>query len=363
MEPARPRWSFPTKLTITLLTLAFIVYLLFRFSVVIPPFILAAILAYIISPLAGWFHKRLRLPFVLAILLAYLLMLLAASAFPLVLIPLVASEVSRANVDLANILAPLEQLRTQHVTLAGQTFYLSVLLDNLTASLQGLLEPIISRTLGFVVDVVSSIVWIIFIFIISFYLVKDGEKLRQWVEARVPPAYRTDYIRLRGEISLVWSAFFRGQILLAVVVASIFIAAGMLLGLPFALIMGLLAGLLEFLPSIGHGIWLTLAAILAFFIGSSWLPLPNWLFMLLLIGLHIVFQQVDLNYLIPRIIGRSLSLPPLVVILGIVTGAVLAGVMGIPLAAPTIASARILGRYIYANLFDLDPFAVESAAK
>jgi predicted PurR-regulated permease PerM len=83
--------------------------------------------------------------------------------------------------------------------------------------------------------------------------------------------------------------------------------------------------------------------------------------MLIVIGLHLVYQQFDLNYLIPRIIGRSVHLPPLVVILGIVTGAVLAGVLGILLAAPTIASARVLGRYVYANLFDMDPFSRPAA--
>ena len=71
-------------------------------------------------------------------------------------------------------------------------------------------------------------------------------------------------------------------------------------------------------------------------------------------GLHLFFEQFDLNYLIPRIIGRSVHLPPLVVILGIVSGALLAGVLGIPLAAPTIASARVIGRYIFANLFDME---------
>ena len=76
--------------------------------------------------------------------------------------------------------------------------------------------------------------------------------------------------------------------------------------------------------------------------------------MLIIIGLHLVFQQFDLNYLIPRIIGSRLHLPPLVVILGIVSGAILAGVLGIPLAAPIIASARVIGGYIYANLFDLE---------
>ena len=75
-----------------------------------------------------------------------------------------------------------------------------------------------------------------------------------------------------------------------------------------------------------------------------------------MIGLHVIYTQFDLNYLIPRIIGRSVPLPPMVVILGIVAGASLAGVMGVLLAAPSIASFRVLGRYTYASLFDLDPF-------
>ena len=180
--------------------------------------------------------------------------------------------------------------------------------------------------------------------------------MRLWLEGLVPPSYFIDYIQLRDEVSRIWGAFFRGQVILALVVATIFTIIGFILGLPFALAMGVFAGLMEFLPSLGHGIWLTTAALLALFAGSTSLPIPNWVFMLLIIGLHLVFEQFDLNYLIPRIIGRSVHLPPVVVILGIVGGAASAGVLGILLAAPTIASARVLGRYIYANLFDMDPF-------
>jgi len=163
-------------------------------------------------------------------------------------------------------------------------------------------------------------------------------------------------VRLREEINLIWNSFFRGQIVLAAVVATIFTIAGFILGIPFAFAMGIFAGLMEFLPSIGHAIWLFVASILAFFIGSTWLPIPNWIFMLLIIGLHLIFEQFDLNYLIPRIIGRRVQLQPLIVILGIAIGAVLAGMIGILLAAPTIASARVIGRYIYANLLNQDPF-------
>jgi predicted PurR-regulated permease PerM len=138
--------------------------------------------------------------------------------------------------------------------------------------------------------------------------------------------------------------------------AVIITIVGFVVGLPYALAMGALAGLLEYLPSLGHGIWLFIASLLMFSQGSTWLPLPSWAAMLIVIAIHLVFQQVDLNFLIPRIIGGRVRLQPLVVILGIAAGASLAGVLGIVLAAPTIASARIIGRYLFANLLDQDPF-------
>jgi predicted PurR-regulated permease PerM len=119
--------------------------------------------------------------------------------------------------------------------------------------------------------------------------------------------------------------------------------------------------LLELLPTLGHGIWLAVAVPLALFSGSTWqwMPLSSFWFTVLLVGLHVVYQQVDLNFIIPRIIGRRVHLHPLIVILGILVGASVGGVLGVFLAAPTISSLRVLGRYIYANLLDLDPFPAE----
>ena len=204
----------------------------------------------------------------------------------------------------------------------------------MSEGLRGLVEPFVGQTLTLVVEVVSSIVWLIFIFVVSFYLIKDSHRLRQWADNLYPPAYRNDFRILQDEIHQIWSAFFRGQLVLGLVVACIFTAFGFLLGLPFALGMGVFAGLLEFLPSIGHGIWMVTAALLALTFGSTWVPLPNWAFALLIVGLHMFYQQFDLNYLIPRIIGKRVQLSPLVVILGIVTGAVLAGVSGYSSGSP-----------------------------
>ncbi|MFM8320250.1 MAG: AI-2E family transporter [Chloroflexota bacterium] len=356
MQPPRAPWSPSTRLIVMLLLLALAVFLLVQFKAVIIPFILALILAYVLTPLSNRMQARLGLRRGPASLLAYLAMLLVIGLLPLILVPALVNQSSQLNRGFQDILRQVEDLAGDSYTLGGQTFNPQDLLEQAAGSLGGLIEPFFGGTLNLVVEAISSLVWVIFILVVGFYLLKDGPALQAWLEDLFPPAYQADYRRLRGDIAEIWAAFFRGQLTLALVVAVIFTAAGFLLGLPFALALGMLAGLLEFLPSIGHGIWLAIAVLLALFAGSTWLPLPNWAFALLISALHVFYQQFDLNYLIPRMIGRRVHLPPLVVILGIVSGALLGGVLGVVLAAPSIASLRVIGRYIYAGLLGVDPF-------
>ena len=355
----RPRWSSNVKLGVAGSLLVLGVYVLFRFSLLIIPLILAAILAYVLSPLTGQVQTRLRLSRGWATGLVYLIFLGVLSVVPIVLVPSLVEQLRSLNLDFQTIIRSIETFLIRPVVIGGIRFDISELVRQTESSLRGAAEPLFGQTLGLAVDVLTSLVWIIFILVVSFYLVKDGARLTEWLESLFPPDLRQDVRQLREDINAVWSAFFRGQLVLVVVVAVIITVGGFVVGLPFTLAMGVLAGLLEFLPSLGHGIWLAIAALLTLFRGSTWLPLPNWIVALIVIGLHSVFQQVDLNILIPTIIGRRVRLHPLVVILGIVAGATLAGVLGIFLAAPTIASMRLLGRYLQARLFDLEPFNLE----
>jgi predicted PurR-regulated permease PerM len=127
-------------------------------------------------------------------------------------------------------------------------------------------------------------------------------------------------------------------------------------GVRNALILGIIAGVLEIIPNIGPAVAAIPAVLIAYFQGSTYLPLSNGWFALLVIGLYVVIQQLENNILVPRIIGRSLNLHPLVVIIGAIAGASLAGVLGIFLAAPILASLRILGEYFHCKLLDLEPF-------
>ena len=359
MKPTRPLWSPQVKIAVSLVILAGFIFLLYKFSAVIAPVVLAVILAYVLTPLVNRLQPRLKGSRGAAIAVIYLLLALFISGALWIIIPLLIQQVRELARDLTLLLNQAQGWVDQPLQIGPFTFSGEALLAQLSATLQDLLRPLFTQTIDIVATLLGSIVWVVFIVVISIYLIKDSAALNDWLTSLAPPGYESDFIRLRDEINTIWSAFFRGQLLLAVIVSLILTAEGLIIGLPFAVAMGVLGGILEFLPSVGHGIWLVLASLLALFGGSTWLPLPNWAFGLVVLALHITFTQFDLNYLIPRIIGRSVRLPPVVVILGILSGAALAGVLGVVLAAPSIASLRILGRYIYARLVDAEPFPDE----
>jgi predicted PurR-regulated permease PerM len=354
-KSGRPRWSSTTKLIVSVALLAISLYLIYRFSDVIAPLVLAGVLAFLLNPVVTFLEMRLRMSRGWATAVVYIVLIGLLSILPIILVPELVDQIARLISNLESIIQNIEGFLGQEVVIGTYTINVSQIIETSIETLRGMIEPLFGQTLGFAVDLITSLVWIVFIMVISFYLVKDSKRLTDGLRGLPSPAYREDVAYLMNEINEIWAAFFRGQLTLAVVVAIIFAIVGFIIGLPAVLAMAVLAGLLEFLPSVGHAIWLILASLLMFFQGSTWLPVHNVVATLILIGLHLVFQQVDLNILIPRIVGRRVHLNPMVVILGIVAGAALAGVLGILLAAPTIASARVLGGYIFANLFDRDP--------
>lgn len=355
--PSRLPWSHTTKALVVTVSIALGVYLISRFRAAIAPLILSVILAYVLAPAVDRIQARTRWPRVWAALAVYLLLLAILAILPAALIPLMADQFQALDLDLQRLAQAVAGWPEKAWTIGGRPVIPAPVFTQLRDAWHTLAESFLQRSFSLLLQVLSSAAWGVLVLVVSFYLVKDGQRVRSWLEGLVPPAGRDDYRRLRDEINLVWSAFFRGQVVLALIVALLFTLVGWAIGLPLPLALGLLAGLLEFLPTIGHGLWFVVGVTVALLQGSTWIPIPSWAFALLVAGLHVVFQQVDLNLLIPRVIGRRVHLPPVVVILGIVAGAAVGGVLGVALAAPTIASARILGRYVYANLLDMDPFA------
>lgn len=356
MNGPRPAWSNQTKLIVVLILLVASVFLLRQFSRMAIPLVIAAILAYVLTPAVNLLGRRLHIKRIFAILITYLLMLVIIGGVISMVVPMLSRQAGDVGLEIREMLFQVNRLLGGTFVVGGITLDGREIARQLNGSIQNMLQPVFGSTFTIVRDIVTTLAWIVFTIVVSIYLIKDASALRMWLESLPPAAYREDFITLRDEISTIWSSFFRGQLVLALIVAVLITTVYVSVGLSSALVMGVLAGLLEFMPSLGHGIWLCVALPLAFFRGSTWLPVSNLAFMLIVLGIHIIFEQFDANYLIPRIIGRSVRLPPLVVILGIIAGASVAGVLGVMLAAPTIASLRVVGRYIYAEIVNVDPF-------
>ena len=359
----QPRWSSQTKIIVALLILAVLIFLGFRFQTVLAPIVLSVILAFVLVPLVNRIQQQLNFARGLAILLVYLLLLAILGLILWLVIPLILRELKGFTVDLQQMVAQTKIFFEEEIAIGGLNINGPDIYAQIISSIQEIAASLVGKTITAITKVAELVIWFVFILIVAFYFIKDNQAIIRWLEDLAPAVYRPDVARIRSELNIIWSAFFRSQLLLSLLVAVIISSIGLLIGIPFALLMGIIAGLLEFMPSLGHAIWLILASSMALFLGSTWMPIPNWAFLLVVLACHIIFTQFDLNYLIPRLIGRSVKLPPVVVILGIVAGAALAGVMGVVLAAPTIASLRVLGRYVYARLADQDPFPEQHAYK
>jgi predicted PurR-regulated permease PerM len=357
-----PPWSTTAKIVVIVFGVVLLGAGVLRFREVIAPLVIACLVAYVLSPIANFVTTRLGVPRGLSTGIVYLLAIGLFVLAVVLLAPLLVQQARSFQLDFQQIGAYVEEFFSRPFQVGTLSLDLAPLYDELINMLTGFVGSLASRTVTFLAGVVTIIIEIIFIGIVSFYITKDGPQMGQAMAQWVPPNLRYDATRLWKQLSTLWRAFFRGQLLLALTVGVILGVLMAILGIKNALILGLLAFFLEFLPSVGHALWLIVAVPLVWFQGSLWIPLDNIWVAAMVLGIHLIFQQVDLNILIPRIVGRQVDLHPMVVVIGIIGGGILGGVLGILLAAPTIASAFMLTAYVYRKLLDMPPWPVESDA-
>jgi predicted PurR-regulated permease PerM len=354
--PSSPRWSTDTKRIVSLLAVAIVVYVLFRFPIVVRPLLLASLLAYLLGPLADRLTRHFKFRRAIAAVLLQLLVLALIVLLIITLVPAVIREIRSFKIDFSQIQATIAGLLDKPLIIGGQTINLQNVYQQLSENLNSLIQPLLGSVFNFVVDVAQGLLSLILVLVISFYILKDAASISAGLERMAPPDYLDDYRRLRAQIGQTWNAFFRGQLILGLVMGLVVGLTMWLLGVRNALLIGLLFGLLEVVPNFGPIIASIPTLFIAYFTGSTWLPVSNEVFLIIVLVANIALQQIENIVLVPRIMGHHLNLHPVVVLLGAIAGASLAGVLGILLAAPMLATARVIGHYAYAKLLNVDPF-------
>ncbi|MES4787295.1 MAG: hypothetical protein C4294_17435, partial [Nitrospiraceae bacterium] len=204
----------------------------------------------------------------------------------------------------------------------------------------------------------SSLFSLIFVLVMSFYLIKDTDQIGRNVRASAPAGYEVDVQRIIADLNEIWSSFLRGQVILALIIGVVTTVALLILGVRSALLLGLLAGVLEVVPTVGPIIAMIPAVLIALFQGSMHWPIDNTVFALIVVGAYSLIQQLENHLIVPDVLGRSVNLLPVVILFGALAGASLAGILGIFLAAPVLATARVALQFVLRKL--LEPLPRES---
>ena len=373
-----PPWSTATKAIVAVSALALFCLLIWVFRGLLQQVVLAALLAYLLHPLISLIDRRTPVNRVTVVLAVYLaLTLLVVATFLLVGV-----TTFQQVLDLSRRLpgwfddglAQLQDLRDQlpeWITIGGLPIPVAGLLpqlpgwEELFGQLFGLIQPIFSRGGSLAANVVTGTVVVIgqilLIFIISIYVAIDIPRISGMIgNVAQKPGYRQDAERLTSSVGRVWAAYMRGQALLALVIFVIVSAVLGMLGVDNALGLGLLSGAMEFLPVIGPLAGAGAAILVAFFQGTPSFGLTPLQFALAVAVAMLLIQQIENTLLVPRIVGKALNLHPLLVMVSVIMGASLAGLLGAILAAPVVASLRIMGEYAWHKMLDLPPFQDEA---
>ena len=382
-----PSWNRDTKRLVSIIMLIAAVGLIFMARSMLSLVVLAAVLAFLVQPLANWLEQR-GIPRGLAAAICLLLLVALVAIAPLLIVPALVNGVSdildalgrmpqlfqnwlpgflerspRAiigpvEIDIAQALGQVQSLVSQAV----QEIEFPSLSDMIGFTLEGVktASGILNTAAGLLSDVVSTIggafIAVVLLLMYTFFLTKDGPGLQSWMRSLAQPEFRPEWDELFSRLNVTWQNFFRGQIILSVSIGVVTFIAALALGLPAAFVLGLLAGVLEVVPNLGPVLAAVPAVLLALVDGSSIWPVNNGIFALIVIGVYVLIQQVENNFFVPRIMGQSLNLHPMVVLLGVVVGTTTAGVLGAFLAAPMLASLKVLGLYAHAKLTDRNPF-------
>jgi predicted PurR-regulated permease PerM len=203
----------------------------------------------------------------------------------------------------------------------------------------------LSSTISFVIGLVVIPFWL-------FYILKDESQVKTGVLHALPQRLRGDVQCMARLIDDVLSAYIRGQLLLCLFVGGLATLSLFIIGVPFALVLGLIAGLLEALPYIGPILGAIPALVVALLSDPGtaiWTAIAFF-----------SIQQIENLILVPRIAGESVKLHPAVVMVVLVVGNELAGFWGMLVAVPTTAVIRDVFKYLYLRFLD-EPLLPEDA--
>lgn len=359
-----PLWKQSTRLVVGVILFLLATLLLYQLRQFLVPFIIALLLAYILHPVALRLQRSTGMSRGVAVALIYVVIVIVLVAATTGIGIAAANRIAAFGENLSGVSRDLpdfiKDLLALEYVIGPWTINLAE--ANLDAFIDGIssaITPLISQTgviLRGVAGATATFVGTsVLILVIGFYLLLYLDRFGWAVIGWVPGPYKSDASRIMTDVGSIWQSFFRGQLIMGLAVGSMTVVIMSILGVNNSIGLGLLAGILEFVPIFGPWITAIVSVLIALFQDTNPWGLTPVSYALIVLAAGIFIQQIENNFLYPRVIGQSLALNPLVVLLAVLAAGSLFGIVGLLLAAPVVATGRLCLGYLYWKTVGVDP--------
>ena len=328
-----------------LIAIALVGWLMYLLAPVLTPFVAAALLAYIGDPMADRL-QRLKLPRTLAVVAVFILTFLLLGLLVLLIVPLIRSQVGAFLDALPEIVRQFEQVWLPNIAeLLDFDVSEDVGLGAFVARYGDMAGSWGTKVLLSVTQsggaLAAAVLSLFLVPILTFYLLRDWDLILAHLGALIPMEQRDTVVSLARETDEVLGGFLRGQLLVMLALAMIYSIGLALVGVKFAIAIGVVSGLVSFVPYLGFVFGIALASLTVVLE-----PEPLWQ----LVGVVATFavaQGIEGSLLTPKLVGDRIGLHPVLIIFAVAAGGQLFGFFGVLLALPAAAVLSVLVRFAY----------------
>lgn len=357
------QWSLPYRYVTGILVFAAVIALLIYAREAVKMLVISAFAAYLISPAVSMLMHNTKLSRTAAVNIVYFSALVVLVGVPAILTPIFFDEIKIVASDLLDLSRQISVMLTQPVQFGGMVFHLEQVGESLGQIQESILTPLPEEALALIESTSVNVLWFLVILVSVHLFMSEWPRMREWVIRLAPPEYHHDMAELYNRLRDVWLAYLRGQIVLMVVVGVVFTIAWLILGIPGALVLGVVAGLFTLIPDVGPFVAAMLALAVALLEGSSWIPLSNF-WVAGIVGLtYLVLINLKNFFVRPIIMGRSLHMNEGLIFIAIMIATILEGIMGALLVVPVLASVAVIMEYLRRRILALPPFDAEDEKK
>ncbi len=343
---------------------AILVWVLFKIRIIFPPLVLAILIIYLINPIVTRLEER-RVKRTLGTFLAYVVVLGSITLLVIAVTPLISRQVDTFSqqwpefkLELAETIEGFGEDANERFGVRVDTSQVTCLLgadqtgdadapshqrcDEVTQRFRDRVTASADR----ITELGSSVLEVLFIFILgpllALYLLIDLPHLQRDVLNLVPEAHRQEVADLGSKVGRTVGGFFKGQFLVALTVGIMASVGFAIIGLPFWLIIGAIAGFTNLIPLVGPFIGGGLGMLIGFITGGPALGLKAAV-------VALAVQQIDNHIISPNVMKRTVQLHPVTVMLSILAGGTLAGFWGVLLGVPAVAVAKLVMSHFWST--------------